>query len=155
MSHVSIAQPPSPPPTITRSPARVELRFGVEANAARRLLSRGLNAEIPPRECDSKGAAITLQLKIAPAGFPSHVRVAAWLAEQELALVSREVDVTITHGPRMVHVDAHERGSHRIALSISLEHDSGRVVFAQSNIPAEVGLPGGTYEPPAVAIQWE
>jgi len=158
VSQLSAAQTLSPSRETVRSPALVELLFAVESEVAQRLLPNGLIPGAALPDCGREiaaNAAFAVRLKAVTAGSGSHLQIALRLGEREIDLGGREVDVTTTRGPRMVHVDAHERDSLRPVLSISIELGSGRVVFARSTMPAEFALPGGTYNPPQVAFEWE
>jgi hypothetical protein len=158
VSHVSIAQPLSTSRETARSLALVELWFAVEVEVAQRLLPNGSIPGAASPDCAKERAAnssIIVRLNIAPAVSASRVHIALRLGEREIDLGGSDVDVTLTHGPRMAHVDAHARGAAPPLLSISIELGSGRVVFARSNIPFGLGLPGGTYNPPQVIIEWE
>jgi hypothetical protein len=158
VSHVSIAHPLTPPRETTRSPALVELRFAIEAEVAQRLVRSGSNPT--PRLNDSENlgqpsSAIVVRLHREQGASRGHLEIGLRLDLKEIGFGAREVDVTIMHGLRMVHLDAYRPGAAQPLLSISIERETGRTAFTRSTIPAELGLRGGTYDPAQAAIVWE
>lgn len=72
----------------------------------------------------------------------------AWLEfpkGRRMVLPRQPLSCVTSHDKAMLHVDCTLDGRRLIVLSIS---DDGRIAYAQSDLMAEAGFRGGTYDPP-------
>jgi hypothetical protein len=104
--------------------------------------------------CEDAGprhARVELVLRIEPRAADRAI-ASSWLelngARREV-LASQEVACIRLHEDGLEHVDLHERGNGHVRLAALSFDARGRVLYAQSPLLAEAGLPGGTYNPPS------
>ncbi len=158
MSQISVAQPWKSDTVTGALPELVELRYGIEAPVAAGLLKNaspaggenGLPAEIVAGE-----PALVVRLHPPRSGAAeAQLRAFVLTNGAEVEIARFDVEVFIERGPCMVHLDAHAHAVPRPILSMSMERETGRIVFARSSIVAILGLRGGTYDPPHAMIDW-
>jgi hypothetical protein len=104
------------------------------------------------RESGPRHARVELVLSIEPRSRGRAI-ASSWLelnGTRREVLSEREVVCTHLRADGLDHLDLHDPSNGRARLAALSVDGRGRVLYAQSPLLADAGLPGGSYNPPSL-----